>query len=405
VRVFFCVLFFVYIAASATVTFHPATQERVEGSYIIAFNKSLNAASVDAYTTKISAEAGVEVEHVYNFAGHFRAVHVKLTKEALLKRLQEVDHLDFIEENSVVTVGCIPQPDPIWNLQRLSYRNIPDNAEDPYLHPQTQGAGVTSYIIDTGVLCDHEEFETNGVNRCTWGHNGIDADNRDCNGHGTHVAGTVAGTLYGVAKLTEIVAVKVLNCQGSGTIASVMNGIEWVTNNHKKPANANMSLGGGNSAGMIQAVEASVQSGVSYICAAGNSNGDACFFSPANSPSAISVAATNIEGVGPNEENKDVRVYFSNFGRCTHILAPGTNVYSAWIPARTSYNSISGTSMAAPHVAGRISLLQGMSPTLTPAQLKQAVQAESTKGMVEMTCPPGNTQCPLTPNQLLHSAC
>jgi len=266
------------------------------------------------------------------------------------------------------------------------------------------GRGVTSYIIDTGVLTNHEEFDApGGGSRAVWGFNGIDQDNRDCNGHGTHVAGTVAGTRYGVAKLANIVGVKVLNCGGSGTVASVMAGIEWVTNNHKKPANANMSLGGGNSPTMVASVEASVRAGVCHVVAAGNSNADACNFSPANAPSAISTGATNIEGVGPNEENLDVRVYFSNYGRCTHIYAPGTNVRSAWIPARNSYNAISGTSMASPHVCGRVTLLQSVNPGMTPADLRAEVQRDSTKNIIEMQCT--NAACNQSPNMLLHSAC
>jgi len=393
------VLFCLLVAVSATVTFHAATKERVEGSYILVLSKNASDEFMAAYTSKIQLEEGVEMRETYNFNG-FKAVHAMLTPEALQRRLQD-NHLQFIEENSVVRVGCTSQQNPIWNIQRISYRELPTSSDQPYMY-STAGAGVTSYVIDTGISVIHEEFDNN---RAVWGMNGIDSDNRDCNGHGTHVAGTIAGTVHGVAKLANVVAVKVLNCGGSGTVTSVLNGVQWVTNNHKKPANANMSLGGGNSPTMVAGVEASIQAGVTYVVAAGNSNTDACNFSPANAPSAISCGATNIEGVGDNEENVDVRVYFSNFGRCTHIYAPGTNVRAAWIPARNSYNTISGTSMASPHVCGRVTLLQGMTPSLTPAQARSQVQSESTKGAILMQCPAGNTQCPLSPNMLLYSAC
>jgi len=396
------VLFCLFIAATASVPFYAATVERADG-YFLAFVNNASAEFVAAYTTRIQGELGVEFVKSFNINA-FRVAHVKLTKEALENRLQDTDHLQWIEENSVVRVGCQTQPSPIWNLQRLSSRELPENVEQPYMYMDQAGRGVTSYIIDTGVLINHEEFDApGGGSRAVWGFNGIDQDNRDCNGHGTHVAGTVAGTRYGVAKLANIVGVKVLNCGGSGTVASVMAGIEWVTNNHKKPANANMSLGGGNSPTMVASVEASVRAGVCHVVAAGNSNADACNFSPANAPSAISTGATNIEGVGPNEENLDVRVYFSNYGRCTHIYAPGTNVRSAWIPARNSYNAISGTSMASPHVCGRVTLLQSVNPGMTPADLRAEVQRDSTKNIIEMQCT--NAACNQSPNMLLHSAC
>jgi len=196
---------------------------------------------------------------------------VKLSPEALAKRLDESEYFDFVEENSVVSIEepmqeCVIQNDAIDSLRRISYRAIPE-VSLPYMY-KGNGEGVTSYIIDTGISLIHEEFLNPDVApptvRASWGFNGIDSDNRDCHGHGTHVAGTVGGIRHGVAKRVTLVAVKVLNCQGSGTVASVVAGVDWVTNNHRKPANANMSLGGGNSAAINASVSASIEAGVSY---------------------------------------------------------------------------------------------------------------------------------------------
>jgi len=386
--------------ATASVPFIGAEERADDESYIIVFNKTAPASAFKQYVASLTLDNGVEIIKTWEFE-NFRGVNEKLSPAVLKKKLEDTENLELIEENAVVRLGCISQSNVIWNIQRLSYVAVPQNDADPYNYPDHSGEGVTSFIIDTGINTDHEEFLPN---RASFGVNTIDTNPNDCNGHGTHVAGTVAGIRHGVAKKTNVVAVKVLNCGGSGTVASVVGGVEWVTNNRgSRTSNANMSLGGGNSLAMVQALQASIRSGVTYIVAAGNSNADACNYSPANTPEAISCGATDIEGVGDNEENRDVRVYFSNFGRCVHVFAPGTNVVSAWIGGTNVYRSISGTSMAAPHVAGKVSLLQAANPGHSPAQIKDLVIATATRGIIVMRCT--SPACDASPNLLLHSSC
>ena len=212
-----------------------------------------------------------------------------------------------------------------------------------------------AYIIDTGIRFTHSDFG----GRATSGFDAVDGGSADdCNGHGTHVAGTVGGATYGVAKGVQLVAVRVLNCQGSGTNAQVVGGIDWVTANAVKPAVANMSLGGGANSSIDTAVNNSINSGVTYAIAAGNGNAlgqrqNACNYSPARVPNAITVGAT---------QNNDAAASFSNFGTCVDIFAPGVNITSSWSTSDTATNTISGTSMATPHVAGAAALLLQANP-------------------------------------------
>jgi subtilisin family serine protease len=212
-----------------------------------------------------------------------------------------------------------------------------------------------------------------------------DTDATDCNGHGTHVAGTVGGSTYGVAKGVSLVAVRVLDCSGSGTTAGVVSGINWVTSNAIKPAVANMSLGGGASTTLDNAVSSSVSSGVTYAVAAGNSGKNACNYSPARAPTAITVGAT---------DSTDAKPSWSNFGSCLDIFAPGVSITSAWYSSTTATNTISGTSMASPHVAGGAALILAKNPSFTPAQVTSALTTAATTGVVTSA---GNR----SPNRLL----
>ena len=235
-----------------------------------------------------------------------------------------------------------------------------------YTYNQT-GQGVHAYIIDTGIRATHQEFGgrvTNGADFIGDG-NGTN----DCNGHGTHVAGTTGGTTYGVAKSVTIHAVRVLGCTGSGSTSGVIAGVDWVTANHASPAVANMSLGGGASTALDNAVTSSVNSGVSYAVAAGNSNANACNSSPARAAAAITVGATT---------SSDARSSFSNFGTCLDIFAPGSSITSAWSTSNTATNTISGTSMASPHVAGAIALYLQTNPGASGAAVTSALVNNST---------------------------
>lgn len=213
----------------------------------------------------------------------------------------------------------------------------------------------------------------------------MDSNNTDCNGHGTHVAGTVGGSTYGVAKQVRLIAVKVLNCSGSGSTTSVVNGVNWVTANAVKPAVANMSLGGGASSAIDNAVANSINSGVSYAVAAGNSSANACNYSPARTPAAITVGSTT---------SSDARSSFSNYGSCVDVFAPGSSILSAWRTSDTASNTISGTSMASPHVAGAAALVLSANPSWSPSQVSSYLTSNATTGKVTN---PGSG----SPNRLL----
>lgn len=244
----------------------------------------------------------------------------------------------YIEQDSLVSIVAT-QNNATWGLDRIDQRDLPRSTTYTY---NTAGAGVHAYIIDTGIRSTHTEF---GGRASTGGFTAIN-DGRgtnDCNGHGTHVSGTVGGATYGVAKAVTLYAVRVLDCGGSGTTAGVIAGVDWVTVNHATPAVANMSLGGGASTALDTAVRNSIASGVTYAIAAGNSSANACNSSPARVGEALTVGAST---------NTDSQASFSNFGTCVDLYAPGQSITSAWMTNDTATTTISGTSMASPHVAG-----------------------------------------------------
>ncbi len=292
-------------------------------------------------------------------------------------------NVNSIEPDRVVGITAT-QEGATWGLDRIDQADLPLNTTYVYNFLVTP---VTAYIIDTGIRPDHAEFG----GRVGVGYSVI-ADGRgttDCNGHGTHVSGTVGGTIYGVAKNVTLIPVRVLSCAGSGTISGVIAGINWVIDNHAAgaPAVANMSLGGGASAALDLAVFNAFSDGVTVVVAAGNSNADACRYSPARAPTAITVGATT---------STDARASYSNYGSCLDIFAPGSAITSAWYTSTTATNTISGTSMAAPHVAGVAALLLQTTPTATPAWITNQLRAQATPNKVTR---PGRN----SPNFLLKS--
>jgi subtilisin family serine protease len=297
--------------------------------------------------------------------------------EAQAKRLAANAKVEYVEQNRVITLAAT-QTNATWGLDRIDQRARP--LSTTYTYPVT-ASNVTAYIIDTGIRYTHSQFG----GRATPGYDAVGSGAVDCNGHGTHVAGTVGGSTHGVAKAVKLVGVRVLNCSGSGTTAGVIAGVNWVTNNAVKPAVANMSLGGGASTSIDTAVRNSIASGVTYAVAAGNSNANACNASPARVPTAITVGSTT---------NTDARSSFSNYGTCLDIFAPGSSITSAWYNSNTATNTISGTSMASPHVAGAAALVLSRNTGFTPAQVASALTTNATTGVVTS---PGTG----SPNRLL----
>jgi len=286
---------------------------------------------------------------------------------AAIEGIRRNPNVELVEADAIVTTTAT-QSNATWGLDRIDQRDLPLSTTYTY---ENTGSGVRAYILDTGILPGHVDFG----GRVSGGFTAIN-DGRgtsDCNGHGTHVAGTVGGNTWGVAKGVALVPVRVLDCRGSGTTSGVIAGIDWVAANAIKPAVANMSLGGGASSTLDAAVANAVAKGVTFVVAAGNSNANACNYSPAREPSAITVGATT---------NTDARASYSNFGSCLDIFAPGSSITSAWYTSTTATSTISGTSMAAPHVAGAAALYLSANTSASPATVTSAITGNATSGKV-----------------------
>ncbi|MGW1978450.1 S8 family peptidase [Streptomyces sp. NPDC001889] len=330
-----------------------------------------------------AADLGVTPRHTYRSALKGFSAKMSTTKA---RQLAADPRVAYVEQDSKVSLTAT-QTNATWGIDRIDQRDLPLSTTYTY---NTGAAGVNAYIIDTGIRTSHGEFggrASVGTDTVGGGQNG-----QDCQGHGTHVAGTVGGSVYGVAKNVNLIAVRVLNCQGSGTTAGVIAGVDWVTANARKPAVANMSLGGGANTSLDNAVKRSIASGISYAVAAGNGDAfgtpqNACNYSPARVPEAITVGAT---------DRTDRRASFSNFGTCLDLFAPGVSVTSAWRTSDTATNTISGTSMAAPHAAGVAALHLASNPSATPVQVRDAIVNNATNNKV--TDPRTGS-----PNKLLYS--
>ncbi|WP_063765619.1 S8 family peptidase [Herbidospora cretacea] len=334
----------------------------IPGSYIVVLKPT---ADVRAQSRDLAAENGGQVKNVYNRA--IKGFSINATaKEA--RALAADPDVAYVEQDAVVTIDAEQANPPSWGLDRIDQRALPLNSR--YTYTGT-GAGVTAYIIDTGILTTHQDFGGRAVSGKDFVSN--DNDATDCNGHGTHVAGTVGGTAYGVAKQVKLVGVRVLDCAGRGSNSGVIAGIDWVTANAAKPAVANMSLGGSASTAVDTAVKNSIKSGVTYGLAAGNSSTNACSSSPSRVPEGITVGAT---------AKNDARASYSNYGDCLDVFAPGTDITSAWYTSPTAKNTISGTSMATPHVVGAAALILSGTPTATPAQIRDTLVKNGVTGVV-----------------------
>jgi aqualysin 1 len=343
-------------------------KNKIPNRYIVVFEEWAAGESGENSNSKAVAEElsivyGGRVDKVFKNA--INGYSAEMTeKEA--DQLSRDFRVKFIEEDSVVSINQTTQTNATWGLDRIDQRDRPTNGTYTY---NATGTGVNAYIIDTGIRRTHAEFGS----RAFVGYDAIgDGQNsNDCNGHGTHVAGTVGGTTYGVAKNVRLYAVRVLNCQGSGTNSGVIAGVDWVTANHVKPAVANMSLGGGASSALDTAVNNSINAGVTYVVAAGNDNANACNYSPARVTNAITVGSTT---------SSDARSSFSNYGSCLDLFAPGSSITSAWYTSDTATSTISGTSMASPHVAGVAALYLQNNTGASPATVTNAIKSTATTG-------------------------
>jgi subtilisin family serine protease len=348
----------------------------IPGSYLVVLNEQARTA-VRGNVRTLASSYGVTARTTFDTA--LQGFSAKMT-EAQARKVAQDDRVAYVQQNQQIRMT---QDNPTWGLDRVDQRDLP---LDQKYTPPGEAENVNVYVIDTGIYAEHTDFGGRaavGTDTVGDGQNG-----KDCQGHGSHVAGTIAGEKWGLAKKAKVFGVRVLDCSGSGSTETVVAGIEWVTENAAKPAVANMSLGGGADDALDAAVKASVESGITYAVAAGNESEDSCTGSPSREPSALTVGAT---------DDSDTKANFSDFGKCLDIFAPGVEVESVSIDGPDASVKHSGTSMASPHVAGAAALFLGQKPDATPEEVGTALTTNATPDKVQQ---PGEG----SPNLLLYVA-
>ncbi|MBN6526555.1 S8 family peptidase [Acinetobacter pittii] len=383
--------FLLAIALSHLTYAAPATTNSVLGSseakgiiknqYIVILNKDVG--SSNEFAQGIAKQHGGKVLQTYDAVLKGFAIYLPdVAGTAFVEAMKKNPKVVSVENDTIMKVDATTQSNPDWGLDRIDQRNLPLDSAYSYL--QT-GSGTTAYIVDTGILSTHQQFS----GRVLSGYTAISDGNgtSDCHGHGTHVAGTVGGSTYGVAKNVSLVPIRILGCDGSGASSNVIAGLDWILKNGKKPAVVNMSLGGEANTSLDSAVENLFNNGYVMVVAAGNSNTDACSSSPARVSKAITVAAT---------DSTDARASYSNYGSCVDIFAPGSQINSSWIGSNTATKVLNGTSMATPHVAGVVAEMLQSTPTATPQTISTNLLNQASSNVVKN--PSGS------PNRLLYKS-
>lgn len=365
--------------AATSVWAQPVTGERargfgasrpIDGQYIVVFNQRVT--NPTALAAQLAAQANSQV--LFSYSNTIKGFAGRMSFQAA-EALSRNPNVEFVEQDATVSLSearidpPAVQSGATWGLDRIDQTALPLGGQYRYRYT---GAGVYAFIVDTGIRPDHVDFGGRVVAGYTAINDGVGTN--DCDGHGTHVAGTVGGATWGVAKSVTLVPVRVLDCAGSGSWAGVIAGVDWLAGRTAlRPAVANMSLGGGVSSSVNAAVARAVDAGVTVVVAAGNSNTNACNSSPASEPKALTVGAT---------ASNDARASYSNFGSCLDLFAPGSSITSSWYTGPEDTNTISGTSMASPHVAGAAALVLAENPSATPAQVGQSLIGSATVGLV-----------------------
>jgi len=318
--------------------------------------------NLGAQSARVAAD--FRAQAITEMTNQMAAKHATMDERTLASFIKD-PMVEFVEQDQIMRTVAV-QSNATWGLDRVDEADLP---LDSFYEYNFDGTGVDAYIIDTGILASHNNFGGRVRDGFTAINDGRGSN--DCNGHGTHVAGTVGSSTYGVAKNVNLFAVRVLGCNGSGSNAGVIDGVNYVARVASGPSVANMSLGGGNSAALDRAVENAINRGITFVVAAGNSTADACSGSPNRVGPAITVGATT---------RTDARSGFSNFGQCVDIFAPGSQITSTWSTGNNATNTISGTSMASPHVAGVVALYLDQNPSATPAEVEVAVESAGVRG-------------------------